>query len=105
MAALRHSRIAFIAGPHHLKSAMARRSAFQHAMAEIGLPSTLIVEGDHTLEGGMRALNELIGMRRKQPTAILCSNDMTAIGVLLPLLLDESSLQKNMDYLFIKRQP
>ncbi|MBZ5682066.1 MAG: LacI family transcriptional regulator [Acidobacteriia bacterium] len=82
LAALRHSRIAFIAGPHHLKSAMARRSAFQHAMAEIGLPSTLIVEGDHTLEGGMRALNELIGMRRKQPTAILCSNDMTAIGVI-----------------------
>src|SRR2546426_1118474 len=82
LAALRHSQIGFIAGPLHLKSAMARKTAFQHAMAEIALPSNLIVEGDHTLEGGMRALTELIGMRGKRPTAILCSNDMTAIGVL-----------------------
>jgi LacI family transcriptional regulator len=81
LAALRHSRMGFIAGPLHLKSAMVRKIAFQVAMAEIGLPSNLIVEGDHTLEGGMRALTELIGMRGERPTAILCSNDMTAIGV------------------------
>src|SRR6201984_1858564 len=32
LAALRHTRIAFIAGPQHLKSAMARRDAFRTAM-------------------------------------------------------------------------
>lgn len=81
LAALRHTRIAFIAGPRQLKSAMARREAFTQSMSEIGLSSDLIIEGTHTLEGGMRALNELIAMRPR-PTAILCSNDMTAIGVM-----------------------
>lgn len=81
LAALRHTRIAFIAGPKQLKSAMARREAFIQSMTEIGLDGDLIVEGTHTLEGGMRALNDLIELRPR-PTAILCSNDMTAIGVM-----------------------
>jgi LacI family transcriptional regulator len=81
LAALRHTRIAFIAGPLHLKSALARKNAFELSMAEIGLPSDLIIEGDHTLEGGKTALQKLVGTRRR-PTAILCSNDMTAIGVI-----------------------
>jgi DNA-binding LacI/PurR family transcriptional regulator len=81
LAALRHKRIAFVTGPLHLKSALARKSAFQQSMEEIGLPEDLIVEGDHTLEGGKTALTKLIGWRPR-PTAILCSNDMTAIGVI-----------------------
>ena len=82
LAALQHTRIAFIAGPAHLKSALARRNAFQKAMLEIGLPSDLIMDGDHTLEGGMRGLTHLMTSQHKRPTALLCSNDMTAIGVL-----------------------
>lgn len=79
LAALRHSRIAFIAGPSHLKSAVARKAAFKTSMAEIGLASHLIVEGNHRMDGGMRALvgfNDL----SERPSAVLCSNDMTAIG-------------------------
>jgi LacI family transcriptional regulator len=81
LAALRHKRIAFVAGPLHLKSALARKAAFEQSMEEIGLPADLIVEGDHTLEGGKTALTKLIGLRPR-PTAVLCSNDMTAIGVI-----------------------
>jgi LacI family transcriptional regulator len=83
LAALKHVRIAFVAGPSSLKSAMARRSAFEFAMHEIGLdvPPEMIVEGDHKMEGGMRALVQLAGLRVR-PTAILCSNDMTAVGVM-----------------------
>lgn len=81
LAALRHTRIAFITGPLHLKSALARREAFKLSMTEIGLPPELIVVGDHTMEGGMRALLELTGLSNR-PTAVLCSNDMTAIGVM-----------------------
>ena len=81
LAALRHQRIAFISGPRQLKSAIARKDAFIQSMKEIGLAPDLIVEGSHTLEGGMRALNEIISLR-PCPSAILCSNDMTAIGVM-----------------------
>src|SRR5437016_2071342 len=81
LAALRHTRIEFVAGPPRLKSALARTEAFKASMAEIGLLPEVIVTGDHTMEGGMRALVELLGAR-DQPTAVVCSNDMTAIGVM-----------------------
>jgi LacI family transcriptional regulator len=81
LAALRHSRIAFIAGPQHLTSAGARREAFEASMKEIGLAADLVVVGDHRMEGGMSALLELNKLN-DPPTAVLCSNDMTAIGVL-----------------------
>lgn len=81
LAALRHSRIAFVSGPMHLKSAVARREAFKHSMTEIGLDPDLIVVGDHHMEGGMRALVELTSLSNP-PTAVMCSNDMTAIGVM-----------------------
>lgn len=81
LAALRHARIAFISGPMHLKSAIARRDAFKTSMAEIGLSSDLIVAGDHKMEGGMKAFHELHNSSNP-PTAVLCSNDMTAIGVM-----------------------
>ena len=50
-------------------------------MMEIALSPDLIAVGDHRLEGGMRALIEL-NNSGVQPTAVLCSNDMTAIGVM-----------------------
>lgn len=83
LAALRHNRIAFVTGPSSLKSAMARKAAFEVAMQEIGLAVApeMIVEGDHRMEGGMRALVQLAGLPNR-PTAILCSNDMTAVGVM-----------------------
>jgi LacI family transcriptional regulator len=83
LAALRHERIAFITGPLALKSALARKDAFVQSMSEIGLTCDpeLIVEGDHTLEGGEEAFAKLLNGRLR-PTAILCSNDMTAIGVM-----------------------
>jgi LacI family transcriptional regulator len=83
LAALRHEKIAFISGPLDLKSAISRRNAFEQAMGEIGLGAqkSLVVEGDHTLEGGIRAMQSLLSLR-KRPTAVLCSNDMTALGVM-----------------------
>ena len=83
LAALRHTRIAFISGPLRLQSARARKNAFETAMKEIALEvsSELLVEGDHKLEGGMRCLAQLMNVRNP-PTAVMCSNDMTAIGVM-----------------------
>ena len=83
LAALRHRRIAFISGPRKLRSAVAREEAFEQSMTEIGLrpDPRLIVEGDHTLEGGHQACAGLLSGPRR-PSAILCSNDLTAMGVM-----------------------
>jgi len=83
VAALRHRQISFISGPKDLKSAQARVAAFEQSMEEIGLEIApgMIVEGDHTIEGGMRAAEVLLN-RPRRPTAVLCSNDLTALGVM-----------------------
>ena len=83
LAALGHRRIAFISGPLRLRSAVARRDAFLKSMAQLGLtvPAEHIVEGNHTMDGGMTAMEPLIELA-ELPTAVVCSNDMTAIGVL-----------------------
>ena len=81
LAALRHERIAFITGPLRLHSAMARKNAFLKSMREIGIAPHLIVEGDHTMEGGRAAFLQLLSARTR-PTAVLCSNDVTAIGLI-----------------------
>ncbi len=83
LAAWGHRDIAFITGPLQLHSAKSRLSAFRKALRGCGIPADnkLILEGDHTMEGGMAAAEELL-MRKTRPTAIMCSNDMLAIGVL-----------------------
>ena len=83
LAALGHERIAFISGPLQLKSALARRQAFEQSMQEIGLSvdPELMIEGDHTIEGGMQAARRLIAAKTAS-TAVVCSNDLTALGVL-----------------------
>jgi LacI family transcriptional regulator, galactose operon repressor len=83
LAALRHEKVAFITGPLLLQSSATRKAAFEGSLREIGMhvDPQLILEGDHTMEGGMRALAELT-KRATLPTAVMCSNDMTAIGVM-----------------------
>jgi DNA-binding LacI/PurR family transcriptional regulator len=83
LAKLGHSRIAFIAGPVHLHSAQSRLKAFELALEECRIPieRRLILEGHHTMEGGAAATERLLS-RFPLPRAIMCSNDMEAIGVL-----------------------
>ena len=83
LAALGHRGIAFITGPLRLRSAVSRRDAFLKSMAELGLivPAEHIVEGDHTMEGGITSMEQLTALA-ELPTAVICSNDMTAIGAL-----------------------
>ena len=83
LAAFRHEHIAFVSGPLGLKSPAARQHAFHEAMQEIGLKADpeLMIEGNHTIEGGIGALAQLLDAANP-PTAVMCSNDMTAIGVM-----------------------
>ncbi len=80
---LGHRKIGFLAGPHKLHSAITRENDFRTAMSEAGLTveAAWVIECDHTLRGGVAGFERLRGLS-SQPTAVLCSNDMTAIGVL-----------------------
>ena len=80
---LGHRRLAFIGGPLTLKSARLRREAFLRCFSAAQMDSDrpVILEGDHTLEGGFNAVQELLSTSDR-PTAVMCSNDLTAIGVL-----------------------
>ncbi|HMD69762.1 MAG TPA: LacI family DNA-binding transcriptional regulator [Bryobacteraceae bacterium] len=81
---LGHRRIAFISGPVNLRSAWERREAFLARLRERGngQPGGLLIEeGDHKVNGGLQAMLRLLA-RRPHPTAVLASNDLTAIGAL-----------------------
>jgi len=80
---LGHRKIAFLAGPHKLHSAITRENDYRTAMEAAGLviQKKWIIECDHTLKGGVAGFGQLQSLTTR-PTAILCSNDMTAIGVL-----------------------
>jgi len=76
-----HREFAFIAGPQRLRSAVIRREAFIDALRERDLPADRVVEGNHKVDGGVAAVQSLLA-RPRVATAILCSNDLTAIGAL-----------------------
>ena len=78
-----HKHVAFITGPLELHSARTRRQAFVDGLRHHGitLDRKLVREGTHTADGGEKAMKELINLSRL-PTAVICSNDWTAIGAL-----------------------
>jgi DNA-binding LacI/PurR family transcriptional regulator len=80
---LGHRKIGYLAGPHKLHSAVTRENDFHAAMQTAGLATQKkwIIECDHTLKGGVVGFGKLQALASR-PTALLCSNDMTAIGVL-----------------------
>ena len=82
LAVLGHRKIGFISGPLTLRSSQARKAAFLDCMRSIGLSAdpSWLVEGNHTLDGGRDAMQKILAGPNR-PTAIMCSNDMTAIGV------------------------
>lgn len=83
LAVLGHRRIGFISGPKDLRSARSREEAFRSSVASLGIKTAtdLIVEGDHTIESGQAGFQQFQRLGAP-PTAIMCSNDMTAIGVM-----------------------
>jgi LacI family transcriptional regulator len=80
---LGHKHVAFISGPLDLHSARTRRQAFVDAMRRRGLvpDRKFIREGTHTAEGGQREMAALLRLSNR-PTAVVASNDWTAIGAL-----------------------
>jgi len=83
LAALRHERIAFITGPLTLKSARARKRGVRPIDERDwdGAGATVACGRESHAGRRQEAFAKLWSVTAR-PTAILCSNDMTAIGVM-----------------------
>lgn len=83
---LGHRQIGFISGPLGLKSAKIRRSAFLKFLRKRGIieRKELVTMGNYKISGGKEAMTKLLELKER-PTAVLASNDLTAIGALQAL--------------------
>ena len=77
-----HQKLAIVTGPLELKTARVRRDAFLSAIAKCGFDpdAVLQIRGDFRTGGGRSALEPLL---RAGVTAVFCSNDLMALGLLL----------------------
>lgn len=82
---LGHRRFAMISGiTANNERALERRDAVREALAARGITLTAsrLVEKPFTLGAGREGLAELLDGREPQPTAVICGNDVLAIGAI-----------------------
>jgi LacI family transcriptional regulator len=77
---LNHRRFALIAGPQQRASHAAYRAAVEGELKKLGL-KLHVIEGNNDAESGADAASRLLTLARP-PTAVLCSNDVTALGAM-----------------------
>ena len=80
-----HRRLAIVGGPPRLWTSEQRLAGFRESIAAAGLDPdvTRYIAGDYGERSGYNAAGQLLsGSRDDWPTAILCANDLMAIGVM-----------------------
>ena len=82
---LGHQRIAFVGGARRVSPARDRTEAFRAILPRFGLPVGPIVNCLPTREGGAAAVDQLFRDKSSAPTAVVCHNDLCALGVMLGL--------------------
>jgi LacI family transcriptional regulator len=80
---LGHRKIAFVAGPPHIRTSGVRLAGYRAALKEADVihEPDLEAPGWFTSEGGAKAVSDLLA-RRPDLTAVFASNDVMAFGVL-----------------------
>lgn len=78
-----HTRIATITGPEDVQPGVARLNGVRRRMGERGLKllESSVIRSDFTRDGGRAAMQRLLE-RPSSPTAVVCANDLMAIGAL-----------------------
>ena len=80
---LGHRDIAMIAGPQNRRSHISYKTAVESACWALNC-RLHVIEGKNTSDSGFEATEQLL-KSKEFPTAIMCSNDLTAIGVIQAL--------------------
>jgi LacI family transcriptional regulator len=87
---LGHRTFAVISGPPRSRSAARIREIFLEALASKGLRCSQAVESDYKVEAGSAAIQPILS-QPPLPTAMLCNNDLIALGAISAL--DEAGLR------------
>jgi LacI family transcriptional regulator len=84
---LGHRRIAYIGGMNQMGVRQDRLAGFAYALEDAGVPveQALIVECPPTRDEGSNAMSALLALSER-PTAVLCFNDVVAIGAMSTLM-------------------
>ncbi len=84
---LGHRRIAFLGGSYESRSAGERELGFIDEAERLGLPSRYRHEAGHSPEAGEMGVIKLLSTlpQREWPTALLCINDLVALGAMRQL--------------------
>jgi len=77
--ALGHRSIAHVCGPHEFVHSVSRRTAWERAISDAGLPPGPCITADFSAQGGANATCALLEMGNP-PTAIVYANDLMAIA-------------------------
>jgi len=87
---LGHRTFAVISGPPRSRTAVRIREIFLEALASKGLRCSRAVESDYKVEAGSAAIQSILS-QPPLPTAVLCNNDVIALGAISAL--DEAGLR------------
>jgi LacI family repressor for deo operon, udp, cdd, tsx, nupC, and nupG len=77
--ALGHRNIAHVSGPTEFVHSVSRRTAWERAIADAGLPQGPCITSDFSAQGGASATTQLLDLDQP-PTAIVYANDLMAIA-------------------------
>ena len=80
LAELGHEQFFHVAGDQEFASARARRQTYLDTVAELGLRSVGVYDGDWSGTSGVEAVHSL--SERGRPTAVIAANDLVAAGVI-----------------------
>lgn len=75
-----HRRFGVIAGPPDSVVGQERLKGSLERLAELGIRDPPVVPGNYDYDSGANGLHELVKRLRRPPEAVICANDVMAIG-------------------------
>jgi DNA-binding LacI/PurR family transcriptional regulator len=77
-----HQSFAVISGPDDSVVSMQRTQGAIDRLAELGFVDITLATGDYSYDSGRRAILEIVEQRGSPPDAVICANDMMAMGAM-----------------------